>query len=57
MRPNRAIVVKELINSFIQEFTDQNPLSKFSIIATMKGMARIVSDFTDSVSTALLRIK
>jgi len=36
MRPNRALVTKELLNAFIQEFIDQNPLSKLSVIVTFK---------------------
>ena len=53
LRPNRAMVTKDLLNGFIQEFTDQNPLSKLSIIATMKEKALIISDFQESLSTVL----
>lgn len=36
---------------------DQNPLSKVSVIATMKEKAIIISDFTEPVQSALDRLR
>ena len=33
-RPNRAVVVKDMLSAFIRDFSDQNPLSKISVIVT-----------------------
>jgi len=57
LRPNRAMVTKELLSQFLQEFTDQNPLSKLSIIATMKERAIVISDFQENITTILQRLK
>lgn len=57
MRPNRALVTKELLNAFIQEFVDQNPLSKLSVIVTFKQRAVVISDFQDSLQFTLSQMK
>ena len=50
IRPNRAIVTKNLLSVFIKDFVDQNPLSKLSVIVTYNQTARLLSDFNKSPS-------
>jgi len=45
MRPNRGIVIKNLLSSFIYEFAEMNPLSKLALIVTSNEGAEMLSDF------------
>ena len=56
LRPNRAIVMKDKITSFIREFAEVNPLSKISTMATFKEGARMLSDFYESPSDHVRKI-
>ena len=57
LRPNRAIVIKDLLSKFIHSFADQNPLSALSVIVSFKEGSKLLSDFiespTDHVSIVL----
>ena len=57
LRPNRAIVAKEMAAKLLNEFHDLNPLGKISVIATMKQQAIMLSDFSQSKDFALKRIQ
>lgn len=57
LRPNRAMVTKENLHSLISHFYEQNPLSKISIIATMREKAIVLADFLETQQVTLDRIK
>lgn len=50
LRPNRAMVTKELLTQFIREFKDQNPLSRLSMIVTRNQKADLLCDFGEDAS-------
>lgn len=55
-RPNKATVVKENVENFLQNFYDLNPMSKVSIIATLKEKAIIISSYTNSKAEAMINL-
>ena len=57
LRPNRAVVTKEILTNFIQSFADQNPLSKLSIIVTMNQRAICIADFEQPIYVAIQRLR
>mmetsp|Transcript_2130 Transcript_2130/g.1463 ORF Transcript_2130/g.1463 Transcript_2130/m.1463 type:complete len:110 (+) Transcript_2130:234-563(+) len=50
MRPNRAIVTKDLLSHFIHDYMDQNPISKLALIASYREQATALSQFIDSAT-------
>ena len=48
LRPNRSIVAKQILKDFIKSFSEQNPLSKLSVIATYREGAKLLSDWIQS---------
>ena len=48
MSPNRGVVIKDLLSKFVNEFAEQNPLSKLAVIVTYKEQATLLSSFNDS---------
>lgn len=44
-RPNRSVVAKQILSNFIKAFSEQNPLSKLSVIATFREGAKLLSDW------------
>ena len=56
MRPSRAVVIKELVCQLLNDFQDQNPMSKISVIATMKEQAIMLCDFNDTKEHSLKQV-
>jgi hypothetical protein len=49
--------VKELVSQFIGEFQEKNPLSKLSVICTMREQAFMLSEFDKPKEHALQKVK
>lgn len=48
MRPNRAVSLAQLAQTFISEFFDQNPLSQMSVVVMRHGCAHVLTDLSAS---------
>ena len=46
MRPNRAVALAQMAQSFITEFFDQNPLSQMSVLAMRHGRTEVLSELS-----------
>lgn len=46
MRPNRAVALAQVAQSFIKEFFDQNPLSQMSVLAMRHGRTEVLSELS-----------
>ena len=57
LRPNRASVIKQVLLQFMQSFIDQNPLSKISLIVTMRQKALMLADFDKSVEQVMAALR
>ena len=57
LRPNRALVIQELLSKFIKDFTEQNPLSKLQIIVTHREEAMQLTSFQSGLSDHTSKLK
>lgn len=57
LRPNRARVTQEVVTKFMLGFVDQNPLSKLSLIVTMRQRAICISDFDQPINVAIQSLR
>ena len=56
MRPTRAVTVARILQTFVREFFDQNPLSHIGIIAMRDGRAEALTDLSGSPVSHILVI-
>lgn len=57
MRPNRALVIKDMASYLLNEFYDLNPMGKISVIGTMRNKAFMIGDFYNDKSDTLNKIQ
>lgn len=51
MKPNRFICCIRMIDKFVTEFLDQNPISQLSFIVTRNKRAEKISDLSGNLKT------
>lgn len=54
MRPNRGAMMIQILQLFVREFFDQNPLSHLSIMMLRNGRAERLTDLSGSPVSLLL---
>ena len=54
MRPNRGAMMIQILQLFVREFFDQNPLSHLSIMMLRNGRAERLTDLSGSPVSPLL---
>ena len=54
MRPNRGAMMIQILQLFVREFFDQNPLSHLSIMMLRNGRAERMTDLSGSPVSLLL---
>ena len=54
MRPNRGAMMSQILQLFVREFFDQNPLSHLSIMLLRNGRAERLTDLSGSPVSLLL---
>lgn len=52
MRPNRAGMMSFVLQNFVREFFDQNPLSHMGVIALRNGLAERLTELSGSPVTS-----
>ena len=50
LKPNRLLCLKKLLQQFILEFYDQNPISQIGIIAIKNGMGKRISELSSNIN-------
>ena len=53
MRPNRGAMMIQILQMFVREFFDQNPLSHLSIMMLRNGRAERLTDLSGSPVSSL----
>eukprot|EP01026_Neomeris_dumetosa_P072823 TRINITY_DN74331_c0_g1_i4.p1 TRINITY_DN74331_c0_g1~~TRINITY_DN74331_c0_g1_i4.p1 ORF type:complete len:356 (+),score=13.91 TRINITY_DN74331_c0_g1_i4:275-1342(+) len=56
-KPNRAMVVLGVVQQFIRDFFDQNPLSQLGLIALRDGQAERITELSGSPESHIMKLK